>query len=152
MNTSTRHPPPTLVPIIKVQQVHWPESAEDLERIRQQVFVHEQGVPANLEWDGLEQDAQHFLAFYNKTPVGTARLIQGNKLTRMAVLKEYRKLGIASALLKTVSRYAMHSGVSEIIANAQVDALDFYLRHDFIVTGDSFYDAGILHKPICKKL
>ncbi len=152
MNTSPHHHPPTLVPIIKVHQVYWPASAEELEYIRESVFIQEQGVPTNLEWDGLEQDAQHFLAFYNKLPVGTARLVQGNKLTRMAVLKEYRKLGIASALLKSVSRYVMHSGISELIADAQVDSLDFYLKHRFTVTGDSFYDAGILHKPICKKL
>ena len=49
-------------------------------------------------------------------------------------------------------RAAVHAGMTELEADAQLDALGFYLHHDFEVVGDSFYDAGILHKPIQKRL
>jgi predicted GNAT family N-acyltransferase len=138
--------------MIKVRQVRWPAQAAELESIREQVFINEQNVPAHLEWDGLEQESQHFLAYFNDHPVGVARLVKHHKLTRMAVLKNYRQQGIGSALIKSACRAAMHAGMTEIIADAQLAVLDFYLKHDFSVTGDSFYDAGIVHKPIAKKL
>lgn len=152
MDTSACHNPPTLVPLIKVRHVRWPESAPELEKIRGQVFIHEQNIPAHLEWDGLEQESQHFIAFYNHAPVGTARLVKNYKLTRMAVLKEYRNQGVGAALLKSVCRCATHAGMTELVADAQLEALRFYLQHGFKVTGASFYDAGILHKPITKAL
>lgn len=152
MDISLCKTPPTLTPIIKVRQVRWPADASKLEQIREQVFIKEQGVPAHLEWDGQEQDSQHFLAFHNDIPVGTARLVKHHKLTRMAVLKNYRHQGVGSALLKSVARCAMHAGMTELIADAQLTALSFYLDHGFEVTGESFYDAGILHKPIAKQL
>lgn len=152
MDTSTCPNPPTLTPLVKVRQVRWPADPQELESIREQVFIKEQNIPPHLEWDGQEQDSQHFIAYYNGHAVGTARLVKHYKLTRMAVLKHYRKQGIGSALLKAVCRCAMHSGMSELVADAQLDALGFYLSHDFQVIGDSFYDANILHKPISKPL
>lgn len=152
MDTSTCLNPPTLTPIVKVRQVRWPADASELESIREQVFIKEQNIPPHLEWDGQEQDSQHFIAYHNGTPVGTARLVKHYKLTRMAVLKHYRGQGIGSALLKAVSRSAMHAGMSELVADSQLDALGFYLGHSFTVSGDSFYDANILHKPISKPL
>ncbi|MDZ7924831.1 MAG: GNAT family N-acetyltransferase [Marinagarivorans sp.] len=152
MTTLTCPIPPTLVPMIKVRQVRWPAQAAELEKIREQVFIREQQVPPHLEWDGLEQESQHFLAYFNDRPVGVARLVKHHKLTRMAVLKNYRQQGIGSALIKSVCRAAMHAGMTEIVADAQIAALGFYLNHEFSVTGSSFYDAGILHKPVVKKL
>ena len=152
MTTLTCQTPPTLVPIVKVRQVRWPAQASELESIREQVFIKEQNVPPHLEWDGQEQDSQHFIAYHNGTPVGTARLVKHHKLTRMAVLKNYRNQGVGAALLKSVCRSALHAGMEELIADAQLEALGFYLQHDFTVTGTSFYDAGILHKPISKPL
>ncbi|HEY7774128.1 MAG TPA: GNAT family N-acetyltransferase, partial [Marinagarivorans sp.] len=79
--------------------MRWPAQASELESIREQVFIKEQNVPPHLEWDGQEQDSQHFIAYYNDVPVGTARLVKHHKLTRMAVLKNYRNQGIGSSLL-----------------------------------------------------
>lgn len=153
MDISTCPSTPTaVIPMIKVKQVRWPQDAAILESIREQVFIKEQKVPAHLEWDGQEQESQHFVAFYNGVPVGTARLVKHSKLTRMAVLQNYRQQGIGGALLKSVSRSAMHAGMLEITADAQLDALGFYLKHDFTIAGNSFYDANILHKPISKRL
>jgi predicted GNAT family N-acyltransferase len=137
---------------VKVRRVRWPQNASELEFLRDAVFIKEQKVPPHLEWDGLEQESDHFIAYLEDTPVGTARLVKHHKLTRMAVLKPYRHQGIGSSLIRACCRSALHAGMTELIADAQLDALGFYLKQGFVVTGNSFYDAGILHKPIAKRL
>ena len=152
MTSSACPTPPTLVPLVKVRQVRWPAQASELESIREQVFIKEQKVPPHLEWDGQEQDSQHFIAYFNGSPVGTARLVKHHKLTRVAVLKSFRHQGVGNALVKAACRAALHAGMTEIVADAQLEALGFYLQLGVSVTGDSFYDAGLLDKPISKPL
>ena len=129
-----------------VKPVYWNTSEKLLGAIRTKVFVEEQGVPVELEWDGLDEHAYHVMALAaDGTPIGTGRLLQDAHIGRMAVLKEWRRRGVGSAMLDVLLVAANKMGYSEVKLNAQTRALNFYLRKGFAPLGEEFMDAGIPH-------
>ena len=119
-----------------------------LRMIRKQVFIDEQQVPVKLEWDEFDDNSTHFIATADNSPVATARLKTDGQLGRMAVLKGFRHRGIGSALLKFVLAYARRQSLPELYCHAQLSALDFYRRHGFNEFGETFLDAGIMHRAM----
>ena len=96
--------------------------------------------------DGLDEHAYHVLAFASDgTPIGTGRLLQDAHIGRMAVLKEWRRRGVGSAMLDVLLVAANKMGYGEVKLNAQTRALNFYLRKGFTSQGEEFMDAGIPH-------
>lgn len=132
----------------RIADWHNPEDRAALRKIRQQVFVNEQHVPVELEWDEFDDCSTHFLALLNNTPVATARLKADGQLGRMAVLENYRHQGFGSDLLKFVLACARQQSLAEIYCHAQLSALDFYRRHGFNEFGETFSDAGIAHRAM----
>lgn len=129
-----------------VKPVYWHASRAALSAIRTSVFVEEQGVPPDLEWDGLDEHAYHVMAFAaDGTPIGTGRLLQDGHIGRVAVLKEWRGKGVGKALLDMLLVVANKMGYEEVKLNAQTRVLDFYLRLGFVPHGREFMDAGIPH-------
>ncbi len=116
--------------------------------VRRRVFIDEQQVPEELEWDGDDFDAQHWLALIDDSPIGTVRMRAGGHIGRMAVLKEYRQWGVGTQLLSAVVAAARAQGLHEVHLHAQVQAIDFYARHGFIAEGEQFMDAGIPHREM----
>ena len=118
-------------------------------RIRLRVFVAEQAVPIGEEVDAYDASAMHYLAFCEGRAVGTARLVGMDaslgKIGRVAVVKEYRGIGVGSMLLAHLIR-TDGSSHSTLMLDAQVDAIAFYERFGFRATGGVFLDAGILHR------
>lgn len=113
--------------------------------IRQQVFIDEQHVPVALEWDEFDDSSLHFLASIDNVPVATARLKYDGQFGRMAVLADYRRQGVGSALLRTLIQQARALKLPGLHCHAQISALDFYRQHGFNGTGNEFDDAGIPH-------
>lgn len=133
-------------PAISIRQAHWPQEADALRKVRTSVFVEEQRVPPELEWDDHEVSAIHLLAETpDGEPVGTARLLPNGQIGRMAVLKSRRKTGIGTALLDTALEIAEKKGLPTPFLNAQVSAIAFYRRMGFRETGGVFMEAGIAH-------
>lgn len=129
------------------------ESPEDMEaclQIRRVVFIAEQNVPEAEELDGLDALCTHFLARAAGVPVGTARLRMADdgraKAQRVAVLKEWRGLGLGQALMAAVEAAARERGATEVVLAAQVSAIPFYERIAYAAWGDEFMDAGIPHR------
>jgi predicted GNAT family N-acyltransferase len=121
--------------------------------IRQAVFVAEQGVPAELEYDEHEAEATHYLLFYNETPVGAARWRktgQGIKLERFAVLPEYRNKGIGDSLVKKVLEDVMPLK-TPVYLHSQLPACNLYKRAGFVIVGEVFYEAGMAHYKMVLK-
>ena len=119
--------------------------------IRKIVYIEEQRIPEKDEFDEFDEGAVHFLAFWNDIPAGTARwrVTEGNKakLERFAVLKDFRKKGIASALIKAVLRDVYNQGIFEkVYLHAQVEVLPLYQHFGFVPVGDQFDECGILHQ------
>lgn len=137
---------------MRVDLVEWKQGEPAIRLIRETVFVREQGVPLELEWDGLDPSCWHALAWNEQgEPIGTGRLyLQGKKvkLGRMAVLKEHRGRGVGRALLSTLLDLARAQGMTKAYLAAQVQAVGFYERQGFQVTGELFEDAGIPHRAM----
>ncbi len=115
--------------------------------IRFTVFVEEQNVDKNIEYDGLDFEAVHFIVIIDDTPVATLRYREteeGVKIERMSVLKEHRRLAYGHLLLKHVLAGLVLSK-HKIYLNAQESAVNFYKTMNFSIVGDEFYDANIKH-------
>lgn len=129
-----------------VKPVYWNATEKTLKAIRKTVFVDEQGVPEDLEWDGLDEQAYHVMAFApDGQPIGTGRLLQDGHIGRVAVLKEWRGKGVGRALLDMLLVISNKMGYEEVKLHAQTRVLDFYLRKGFVAQGQEFMEAGIPH-------
>jgi predicted GNAT family N-acyltransferase len=135
------------VPLLfTVKPVYWQASQAQLRAIRTRVFIEEQGVPQDLEWDGLDEHAYHVMALAaDGAPIGTGRLLQDGHIGRVAVLQEWRGKGVGKSLLDLLLVVANKMGYEEVKLNAQVRVLDFYVGRGFIAQGKEFMEAGIPH-------
>ncbi|RCV54515.1 GNAT family N-acetyltransferase [Marinitenerispora sediminis] len=134
------------------------ESFQDRARvfvIRGAVFVAEQRVPVEEEWDDRDLDADHFLALLDGVPTGAGRLaVDGDEglLGRLAVLPEARGTGVGAALVRAIERRAAERGLRAVELHAQTHALDFYARLGYTAYGAEFMDAGIPHRHMRREL
>ncbi|MFC0712187.1 GNAT family N-acetyltransferase [Azorhizophilus paspali] len=136
---------------IQVRIAHWQKDNEDIRRIRDSVFIAEQAVPSELEWDGEDQEALHFLAFAGEFAVGTARLLHDGHIGRVAVLKDWRGLRIGAALMRMAITEAERRGFRRQLLSAQVQATRFYERLGFEVISGEYLDAGIPHVEMVRQ-
>ena len=132
--------------------VSWQEAYPVLQEIRETVFIKEQHVPVELEWDESDTSCQHILASVNGQSIGTGRLTQQGHIGRMAVLKQWRKQGVGSAMLSKLIELARQRDVRKVVLNAQVSAEGFYKKHGFETISGVFDDAGIPHVQMAMKL
>lgn len=131
---------------IHVVPVSWSTHEVQLKSVRDIVFVKEQGVPREVEWDGQDQDAEHFLAVNEAgQAIGCARLLASGQIGRMAVVTEHRKRGIGRRLLEAALEAAKQSQMSRVFLHAQRDAVEFYRKAGFLPSGAEFMEAGIPH-------
>ena len=120
-----------------------------LRAIREPVFVIEQKVPLDLEWDALEPVCQHVLALdAENRPIGTGRLTPMRTIGRMAVLAAWRGKGVGDALLGRLIALARTAGWPAVSLHAQVDAIGFYRKHGFVTEGEIYIEAGIPHQSM----
>jgi predicted GNAT family N-acyltransferase len=130
---------------IHVRLADWQKDNAELRRIREAVFIAEQSVPPELEWDAEDADAAHFLAYEGDYPIGTARLLPDGHIGRMSVLKDWRGLKVGDALMRAVIAEAEKRGLQRQMLSAQVHATAFYERLGFAVVSGEYLDAGIPH-------
>lgn len=139
-------------PAYTIRTTRWEEDQERLKQVREKVFVEEQQVPLELEWDGEDAEAIHLLALdTNLHPIGTARLLPSGQIGRMAVIKEWRKQGVGSALLEQLLTEAKQVNYPELFLNAQLSALPFYEQLGFHAEGEVFHEAGIPHQRMTRQ-
>jgi len=129
-----------------VRLVEWSAAEAALRAIRYAVFVVEQHVPEDLEWDDMDARSTHALALADGSPIGCGRLLPTGYIGRMAVLAPWRNQGVGAALLVALVDLARERGHERAILNAQVRAMPFYARHGFVPTGEQFDEAGIDHR------
>ena len=124
----------------------WRSDRQRLSQIRRVVFIEEQGVPEELEWDDDDAGAIHLLAVDTEdTPIGCARVLPDGHIGRMAVLKSWRGKGLGRALLQKALEVARAQGHAIVRLSAQTHAAGFYRRHGFVAEGDEYLEAGIPH-------
>jgi len=122
-------------------------------RVRDAVFVVEQGVPPEIERDGWDQRSDHVLALDREgRAVGTGRLLPDGHIGRMAVLPQWRGQGIGGRILASLIARAHARGMKRVVLNAQTHAVPFYARHGFAAFGDEFMEAGIPHVAMAREI
>ncbi|SOD40642.1 GNAT family N-acetyltransferase [Nitrosovibrio sp. Nv4] len=136
-----------------IRKASWECDRRALCAIRETVFVREQGVPVELEWDEFDAGCTHVLASDAAgNPIGTARFLPGGTIGRMAVLKEWRGKGVGGALLQWLLQEAGDRQIQQVTLNAQIYAAGFYAKFGFQIAGEKFLDAGILHVKMVLRL
>lgn len=134
----------------------WQDDQAALSFVRRTVFIQEQQVPEELEWEEADASALHVLALDGDGhAIGTGRLLQARgmgHIGRMAVLREWRGQGVGAAILNALIAAARERGLAEVMLNAQTHALGFYARSGFVAEGDEFPDAGIPHRRMRLRL
>jgi predicted GNAT family N-acyltransferase len=135
----------------------WATLRDQARPLRLEVFVEEQQVPLELEWDDADDTALHAVAYANDgRAVATGRLLRHApdvaRIGRMAVRKAWRGQGAGAAVLAALTQAAQARGDAELVLHAQVTALGFYQRAGFAPRGPHFMDAGIEHVEMWRSL
>jgi len=136
-----------------VEAATWEHDQAALRSVRERVFVQEQSVPDEDEWDALDEISYHVLARdRDGNPIGTGRLTPERTIGRLAVLADWRRRGVGDTILQRLIERAHAQAWDEVALNAQVGAIAFYERVGFAAEGPEFIDAGIAHRLMRKKL
>jgi len=136
-----------------VRLTDWAHDEPGLRVVRHAVFIVEQQVPANLEWDESDPRCIHALAETHAVePVGCGRLLPDGTIGRMAVLAEWRGLGVGDAILARLVALAREAGHAKARLNAQTHAVPFYARHGFVAVGAEYDEVGIAHRTMERAL
>jgi YbgC/YbaW family acyl-CoA thioester hydrolase len=135
----------------------WDELGREAGRLRTAVFVEEQKIPAELEWDAADSNAVHVVAFNRfGMALATGRWIEAApgvaKIGRMAVVPTLRGGGVGRAVLRALMQSARDHDKTEAMLHAQASAVPFYLREGFGVQGPRFEEAGIVHQAMVRAL
>ncbi len=134
------------MPSFRLRQADWERDRDALRSVRLAVFVQEQGVPEELEWDEFDASSEHVLAEDTAGhPIGTGRLLPDGHIGRMAVLAGWRGKGVGDAMLTWLVEQARRRDMRELLLHAQTHAAPFYARHRFVRIGEPFIEAGIPH-------
>jgi len=124
--------------------------------VRETVFVDEQGVDEDIEYDDNDSEATHVVAYDDDEAIGTARLRATDEMTgkveRVSVLAEYRGEGIGRLLMDTVEEQARESGFERLKLHSQTRAAGFYETVGYERYGEEFEEAGIPHIAMEKRL
>lgn len=130
---------------IDVKVGDWAVQRADAQAIRYEVFVVEQKVPLEMEWDDMDPLCIHAVAYEGGKAIGTGRLLPDGHIGRMAVMRGMRGQGVGGALLEVLMNEARKRGDATVILNAQTQAEPFYRRFGFERMGEEFMEAGIPH-------
>jgi YbgC/YbaW family acyl-CoA thioester hydrolase len=144
-------------PVVDVALGPWKELGEAATAIRRQVFVEEQHIPADMEWDSADAACLHALARNHfGMPLATGRLLEHvpgvAKIGRMAVMRSMRGTRIGRQVLDALMAEARRQGYREVLLHAQLSAENFYLRAGFQRRGEPFEEAGIGHVEMVRAL
>lgn len=144
-------------PMVHVRVGTWADLGAHAQPIRQEVFVQEQGIPADLEWDSADAHGVHAVACnLLGTPLGTGRLLEHvpgvAKIGRMAVRSGMRGAHVGRAVLDALTQAARQRGDHQALLHAQLSAAGFYRRAGFAERGPRFEEAGIGHVEMVKAL
>ena len=143
--------------MVEIRTGTWQALGTGAQQVRTEVFVQEQRIPAELEWDEADTTAVHALAVNRLgQAVGCGRLLQHApgvaKIGRMAVSRVLRSSGVGRDILQILMQAAAQRGDHEVCLHAQRSAEGFYARQGFVPRGEPFDEAGIAHIDMFKRL
>lgn len=130
-----------------IETATWDVDQADLRAVREQVFLIEQSIPPEDEWDALDTTSRHVIARdTDGQPIGTGRLTPEHDIGRMAVVAAWRGNGVGAAILRVLLEQACTLGYPSIELRAQSHAIRFYSQQGFEAHGEEFLECGIPHQ------
>jgi predicted GNAT family N-acyltransferase len=136
-----------------VSLVSWHDGEPLLRAIREAVFVQEQNVPEELEWDDMDGGCRHALALsLNGDAIGCGRILPNGHIGRIAVLPQWRNQRVGTAIMEALLDEARERGYKQVDVHSQVQAVPFYHIFGFVEYGKEFMDAGMPHRKMKLKL
>ncbi|WP_278395565.1 GNAT family N-acetyltransferase, partial [Acinetobacter venetianus] len=129
--------------MFSVKYGSWDQLQQDAKLIRKLVFISEQNIPEQDEWDDQDAISQHFVVYDHNQPIATARLLANNSVGRVAVLKAYRGQGIGRLIMLQIIAYAQAQKRPSLQLSSQVHAISFYEKLGFSIQGDEYDECGI---------
>ncbi|MDO8261970.1 MAG: GNAT family N-acetyltransferase [Gallionella sp.] len=136
-----------------VSLVCWHDGEPLLKSIREAVFIRELGVPAELEWDGKDEGCRHALALsLQGNAIGCGRMLPDGHIGHIAVLPQWRKQKVGTAIVEALLDYARAHVYQQISVDAQPCYVPFYRSNGFAEQGEAFKDAGLPHIKMSLKL
>lgn len=132
------------------------EDFSSCKKVRDAVFVNEQGISPREVYDALDFEAVHLVYFDGNEPIAAGRIVQPGdtvyKIGRLAVLKQYRKQGLGKRLVEDMINYAEGKGGEKIEVGAQLRAVGFYKKLGFEAIGEEYEEIGVPHIRMIKIL
>lgn len=125
-----------------------PEQIQDALKIRTEVFVDEQQISTELEFDGLDEESIHFVSYDENSPIAAGRLRTietTGKVQRICVLKDYRGKHIGNKIMHLIHETAKKNGLKQLVLHAQESAIPFYEKLGYQISSERFMEAGIPH-------
>ncbi|HWT53924.1 MAG TPA: GNAT family N-acetyltransferase [Rhodocyclaceae bacterium] len=144
---------PVSIVQFSIEDSNWSELQTAARPVREAVFVREQQVPEELEWDGFDAPSRHVIARNAQgLPIGTGRLLPDGHIGRMSVLPDWRSHEVGSALFERLLQLAKAGRMERLELHAQTHAASFYARYGFVAEGGEFLEAGIPHIRMTRAL
>lgn len=129
-----------------VSLVCWHDGEPLLRSVREAVFIREQGIAPDLEWDGLDDHCRHALVLSSQgEAIGCGRMLADGHIGRIAVLPKWRKQKVGTAIVEAFLDYARTHDYPQVDVDAQTHAVPFYRGFEFVEEGVAFMDAGLPH-------
>ena len=137
---------PTLI------EAPWHKFSKRLMKVRTEVFVREQGIPAELEQDHWDEKSFHVILATEGEDVAAGRLLPTGYIGRVCVLKDYRGKGLGKDIMLALIQRAKDENMQEVALSSQVSALNFYLSLGFEKCSEEYMEAGIPHVKMKKEI
>ena len=131
--------------MLSVENGDWDQLQQDARLIRELVFIVEQNIPEQDEWDDQDAISKHFVVYDHDQPIATARLLQDNSIGRVAVIQKYREQGIGRLIMLEIIEHAQQQHRPFLKLSSQVHAISFYEKLGFVTQGDPYDECGIPH-------
>lgn len=138
--------------MIKARIVDYDEYFDQIRSVRDDVFSKEQGVPQEIEVDGLDSTAIHSIVFDEDIEIGTGRMLSDGHIGRIAVKKQYRGKGIGKMIVQSLIDEAINMQFPEVWLSSQYHAKGFYEKIGFIEIDGIYQEANIDHIKMKKRL
>lgn len=123
----------------------WDQLQHDAMLVREQVFIQEQQIAAEDEWDEQDAVSLHFVIYREGQAIATARLLNDHSVGRVAVLKAYRGQGLGQLIMQQIIALAQQQQRPQLHLSAQTHALDFYQQLGFLQQGEVYLECNIPH-------
>lgn len=136
-----------------VSLVSWHDGEPLLRAVRDAVFIREQGVPEEMEWDEFDATCRHALVLsLNGDAIGCGRIFSNGHIGRIAVMKPWREQRVGTAIVEALLDEARSRDYQQVDVDAQTHAVAFYEGFGFYKQGEEFMDAGLPHIKMKLKL